>query len=150
MLAPWIDCFKGSHDIRLRPEKYRSRGAYSITNQSLQFSMPIYIAGSGAKRNELHYLFKDICNHFAKKIELPLYCWKMTGDGWRAINIYLLKKSGHWQRTACDELPLTRGIKSTSYLDFTRIGFIENILIQQVETRKMETELTNDGGGKGS
>ena len=54
LLAPWPDCFKNSGNIWLRPEKYRSRGPYEMTNQGLCIPVPIYIAG-GIEHNDLVY-----------------------------------------------------------------------------------------------
>jgi hypothetical protein len=74
MLGPSVDCFKDSGDTHLRPDKYRSRGPYSMTNYGLQFPVPLYISGGGTKFGDVEYLMIDMRNRRKEKTQLLLHC----------------------------------------------------------------------------
>ncbi|KAL9037656.1 MAG: hypothetical protein Q9214_005603 [Letrouitia sp. 1 TL-2023] len=111
LLAPWPDAFEQSGDVRLRPEKYRSRGPYELTKDGLRLPVPISIAGEAGYGNFLGRI-KALRNAlFGTTRSLPLQCWMETLEGWRTISLTIRKVNGNWQRVQNDSFEQRTWVK---------------------------------------
>ena len=130
LLAPWPDCFKNSHDVILRPEKYRSRGSYSMTNQGLRFPAPMFQFIDQATSPF------DYFRSRRKRNELSLQCWRLQAGRPKAISIKLRRVGANWERYDCHTLDLSDSVKLTSYRDFHQRYWAVDIYILQKENWK--------------
>ena len=92
LLAPWPDCFRGSGNIFLLPDKKPSplttRGAYQMTNQGLRFPIP-------AQNRSMTEV---------REFKLTLKCWFPQQGKWMAVVIFLSSIGGYWKRIRCNDL----------------------------------------------
>lgn len=122
LLAPWPDCFRDSGNVQLRSDQYRPRGAYSMTNQGLSFPAPSSIVGDYSLNPHpfCHPMpFRRRKIEKGRIVQVPLYCWVQTAEGWRAINVSLGIVDGIWQRVDCHKFEYSKSIKWKSRGDFS-------------------------------
>lgn len=131
LLAPWPDCFKGSGDIFLRPDKYRFRGSIEMQSQGLKFPAPIYVTAY-KEYNSFYYLF----NKGKTDVDLSIQCWRNTPEGPQAIVIRLSRAGGPWRRIDCGVLRTAKKVRMTSSLDFHQNAYTSDIYIPQKEVEK--------------
>lgn len=75
LLALSIDWFADSADIHERPDMYRSRGSYSVSNGVLHFPVPIKFVGGGRATGDLIHGITSMRNKRGRIIEMPIECW---------------------------------------------------------------------------
>ncbi|KAI4157659.1 MAG: hypothetical protein LQ342_008106 [Letrouitia transgressa] len=122
LLAPWPDSFEQSGSVRLRPEKYRSRGPYGLTKDGLRLPVPLSIAGGAGYGNFLGRIKALRSALFGTTRSLPLQCWMDTLEGWRTISLTIRKVNGNWQRVQNDSFEQRTWVK---WMTWGKSGFRE-------------------------
>ena len=99
LLAPWPDCFKGSGDVVLRPDKISyARADYQMTGQGLRFPAPLYLVWDVEQKTPSHFFGAK-----NKVIEMAIQCWTMEEGELRAIVLFLDRTGGYWKRVKSGE-----------------------------------------------
>ncbi|KAL9612981.1 MAG: hypothetical protein Q9167_002458 [Letrouitia subvulpina] len=120
LLAPWPDAFEQSGGVRLRPEKYRSRGPYELTKDGLRLPVPISLAGGAGNFLDRIKALRNAL--FGTTRSLPLQCWIEALEGWRNISLTIRKVNGNWQRVQNDSFEQRTWVK---WLSWGKSGFKE-------------------------
>ncbi|KAK0507585.1 hypothetical protein JMJ35_010108 [Cladonia borealis] len=131
LLAPWIDCFRHSGNVFLRPDKITYfRGSYQMASGGLNFPGPAYLVG-------YLELGDAIARRIAsKKIEMPTQCWTLQNGEPRAIVLYMSKEGGYWKRIRCGEWGTASKVKMKSKWQWSGPALMINIHVPQRETLK--------------
>lgn len=98
LIAPGLDCFLGLGAVQLRPEAYVYRGPYDITNGAVRF--PVSASLVGGPKLDAKYQARKARNG-REGILVPLYCWKLVGRTWYAVNIKIGLRGERWRRLDC-------------------------------------------------
>lgn len=121
MLAPQPSCFADSWDISIYGKSEKKRFPYLMTNQGLEFQVPIR-RPVGREASEYYDLSQD-------RISLALKCWR-DGEQSCAITIVLARFSRTWQRIQCGKLESIESVKDSMSED-GRFKYTAALHIQQ-------------------